>query len=289
MDILNEVYTLSNGVKIPKFGLGTWMIPNKSAASAVRNAVALGYRHIDTAQAYMNEAGVGEGVRSAGVPREQIFVTSKVHAGHKTYDKAAASIDRTLEVMGLEYLDMMIIHAPQPWGKWRKKERFFEENVQVWKALEEAYKAGKLKAIGVSNFLKDDLQNILDHCEVKPMVNQILVHVGNTPMKLIEFCQKNDIVVEAYSPIAHGKALKNKDIQAMADKYQVSVPQLCIRYVLDLGTVALPKTANPDHMKENAEVDFSIDNKDLDKLKKIKPLKYGILKLFPVYSGKGQK
>ena len=288
MSVLNETYTLSNGVQIPKLGLGTWFINDRDAAGAVRNAVKLGYRLIDTAQAYMNEAGVGKGVRTCGVPREEIFVTSKIAAEAKSYDAAKKAIDDILAKTGLEYLDLVIIHAPQPWKKWRnKKDRFFEENVQVWKAMEEAYKAGKLKAIGVSNFLVDDLQNILDHCEIKPMVNQVLCHISNTPEELIAFCEKNGLLVEAYAPIAHGKVLKNKEIQAMAGKYGVSVAQLCIRYDLQLGTVALPKTANPGHMKENAAVDFTISDADMEALKNVSPIKgYGLMRIMPVFSGK---
>ena len=288
MSILNETYTLSNGVHIPKLGLGTWFIGDKDAAGAVRKAVKLGYRLIDTAQAYMNEAGVGEGVRTCGVPREEIFVTSKIAAEAKSYDAAKKAIDDILAKTGLDYLDLIIIHAPQPWKKWRdKKNRFFEENVQVWKAMEEAYKAGKLKAIGVSNFLVDDLQNILDHCDIRPMVNQVLCHISNTPKDLLAFCEKNGILVEAYAPIAHGKVLKNKEIQAIAGKYGVSVAQLCIRYDLQLGTVALPKTANPEHMKENAAVDFTISDADMEALKNVAPIKgYGLMRIMPVFSGK---
>jgi diketogulonate reductase-like aldo/keto reductase len=236
----------------------------------------------------MNEAGVGEGVRTCGVPREEIFVTSKIAAEAKSYADAKKAIDDILAKTGLDYLDLVIIHAPQPWKKWRnKKDRFFEENVQVWKAMEEAYKEGKLKAIGVSNFLVDDLQNILDHCEIKPMVNQVLCHISNTPADLIAFCEKNGILVEAYAPIAHGKVLKNKEIKVMADRYGVTVAQLCIRYDLQLGTVALPKTANPEHMKENAAVDFTINDEDMETLKNIAPIKgYGMMKIMPVFSGK---
>jgi diketogulonate reductase-like aldo/keto reductase len=287
--ILKETYTLSNGLKIPKVGLGTWFISNKNAPQAVKDAVDLGYRLIDTAQAYNNEAGVGEGIRTCGIPRKDLFVTSKVHAKYKSYESAMASIDESLEKMGLDYIDMMIIHAPQPWTKFRKKNRYFKENIQVWKALEDAYKAGKVKAIGVSNFLEDDLENILHNCDIKPMVNQILAHIGNAPLELIDFCEQNNILVEAYSPIAHGKALKNKEIIKMAEKYNVSVPQLCIRYVLELGTVALPKTANPDHMKDNAGVDFKISKEDMKVLNNASPVKYGALRVFPVYSGKDQK
>lgn len=288
MSILNENYTLSNGVQIPKLGLGTWFINDKDAAEAVRQAVKLGYRLVDTAQAYMNEAGVGEGVRTCGLPREQIFVTDKIAAEAKSYEDAKKSIDDMLAKTGLDYIDLVIIHAPQPWKKWRnKKDRYFEENKQVWKAMEEAYKAGKLKAIGVSNFLQDDLESLLPSCEIKPMVNQVLCHISNTPKELIAFCEKEGILVEAYAPIAHGKVLKNKEIAAMANKYGVTVAQLCIRYDLQLGTVALPKTANPAHMKENAAVDFTISDEDMAALKNIAPIKgYGMMRIMPVFSGK---
>ena len=285
--ILNETYTLSNSVKIPKLGLGTWMLTDSEAAQAVRDAVAMGYRHIDTAQAYGNEAGVGDGVRTCGVARDELFVTSKVAAENKSYDSAAQSIDETLRKAGLDYIDMMIIHSPQPWAEFRGEKRCFEENREVWRALEDAYKAGKVRTIGVSNFLKDDLENILNSCGIKPMVNQILAHISNTPLSLIDFCNKNGIQTEAYSPIAHGEALKNKAIADIATKYSVTPAQLCVRYVLDLGMVALPKTANPEHMKLNADVDFNISGEDLNTLKNFEKIKdYGEYSFFPVFSGK---
>ena len=285
--MLNETYTLSNGVKIPKLGLGTWFIDDDKAEDAVKEAVKLGYRLIDTAQAYGNECGVGEGVRNCGLPRNEIFVTSKVAAEAKSYESAAASIDETLSKMGLDYIDMMIIHSPQPWAEFRIEKRYFKENKEVWRALEDAYTAGKIKAIGVSNFLQDDLENILADCKIKPMVNQILLHISNTNTELVDFCNKNCILVEAYSPIAHGEALKNDAITAMAKKYGVSTAQLCIRYVIQLGTVALPKTGNPVHMKDNANVDFEISDEDMKALKELEHIdNYGEFNVFPVFSGK---
>ena len=285
--ILNEKYRLSNGVGIPKLGLGTWMIPDEQTDEAVRKAVELGYRHIDTAQAYGNEAGVGRGVKSCGIPREELFVTSKVAAEHKSYETAARSIDETLERTGLDYLDMMIIHAPQPWAEFRGEKRYFEENREAWRALEDAYKAGKLRAIGVSNFLADDLESLFEGAEIKPMVNQILTHISNTPIELIDFCKANGILCEAYSPIAHGEALKNKAISDMAAKYGVSAAQLCVRYTIDLGMVSLPKTSNPEHMSSNAEIDFEISAEDMEVLKNFEKIKdYGEYSFFPVFSGK---
>lgn len=284
--ILNESYILSNGVKIPKLGLGTWFIDDDKAEQAVKEAINIGYRHIDTAQAYGNETGVGAGIRNCGIPREQLFVTTKIAAEEKTYNDAAKSIDKSLNKMGLDYIDMMIIHSPQPWAEWRGEKRYFDENKEVWRALEDAYKAGKLKAIGVSNFLISDIESLIKDCEIKPMVNQILTHIGNTPMKLIDYCNEQEILPEAYSPIAHGEALKNKAIADMSAKYGVSVAKLCIKYILELGMIALPKTSNTCHMKENAALDFNISNEDMEILKDLKFNEYGEYSFFPVFSGK---
>lgn len=281
-----DFQTLNNGVKIPALGLGTWFIDDDKADKAVISAVKIGYRHIDTAQAYGNERGVGVGIKECGLQRDELFITSKVAAEAKTYDAAAKSIEETLDKMGLDYIDLMLIHSPQPWAEWREDKRYFEENIQVWKALEDAYTAGKIKAIGVSNFLIDDLENLLAHCKIKPMVNQLLIHIGNTPFELIEYCKKNDIVVEAYSPIAHGEALKNETIVAIAEKYGVSAAQLCIKYVLSLGMVALPKTANTEHMKSNSDLNFEISSEDMSILKALDFKDYGEYSCFPVFSGK---
>ena len=283
-----EMKELSNGVEIPVLALGTWLIDNDKAADAVKSAVRMGYRHIDTAQAYGNERGVGEGIRACGVPREQIFVTSKVAAEYKTYEEAAASIDKTLADMGLDYLDMMIIHSPQPWDKVNQSEdRYVEGNRAAWRALEDAYKAGKLRAIGVSNFLQEDIESLWETAEIKPMVNQVLCHISNSPLELIGYCQKKGIVMEAYSPVAHGEALKIRAIADMAEKYEVTIPQLCIRFDIQLGMIVLPKTANPKHMKTNAAVDFVISDEDMEILKHLEKMKdYGEHSFFPVFGGK---
>lgn len=283
-----KTLTLNNGVKISQLGLGTWFIDDSNAAEAVKAAAKLGYRHFDTAQAYGNERGVGEGIRGCGVSREEIFAVSKVAAEHKTYDSAAKSIDETLLKTGLDYLDMMIIHSPQPWDKVNQSDdRYVEGNRAAWRALEDAYKAGKLRAIGVSNFKKEDIESLLETAEIKPMVNQILLHISNSPAELIKYCGEKGIVVEAYSPIGHGEILNQPDIMAMAEKYGVTVPQLCIRYTLQLGAVSLPKTADPAHMKSNSEVDFEISEQDMEVLKSVKPIEsYGKSGVFPVYGGK---
>ena len=286
--ILSETYKMNNGLEIPKLALGTWLIDDDKVAEAVRQAIKIGYRHIDTAQAYGNERGVGEGVRTCGISRDQIFVTSKVAAENKTYESTSNSINETLRKMKLDYIDMMIIHSPQPWVDVNQSDnRYFEENRQVWKTMEDAVEVGKVRTIGVSNFLKCDIDNILSDCKINPAVNQILAHISNTPLKLIDYCENKNILVEAYSPIAHGEILKNESIIKMAEKYKVSVPQLCIKYDLQLGMVVLPKTDNPNHMKSNSELDFIISDKDMETLKKIQPIKdYGESGIFPVFGGK---
>lgn len=267
--ILEETYTLSNGLAIPKVGLGTWLIPNQEVAAAVTSAIALGYRHIDTAQAYGNEQGVGEGIRRCGVPREKLFITTKVAAEIKTYEQAAASIDESLGKLDCGPADLVLIHCPQPWAEFRGAKRYFKENKAVWKALEDAYLAGKVKSIGVSNFLVDDLENILEDCRIRPMVNQIKLHIGETPSSLLAFCKQNDILVEAYSPIAHGAALKSGELARTAARYGVTIPQLCIRYTLQLGTVSLPKSSKPEHIRSNAALDFTISHEDMAALESI--------------------
>ncbi|MFF3494644.1 aldo/keto reductase [Streptomyces sp. NPDC002795] len=285
MTILDETYTLSNGVEIPKLGLGTWFIDDDKAAEAVRAAVEIGYRNIDTAQAYGNERGVGEGVRTAAVPRDELFVSTKLAAEIKDHDEAVASIDESLHKLGVEYIDLMLIHSPQPWDDFRGGD-YAEGNRAAWRALEEAHQAGKIRSIGVSNFQQQDLENLLQGAAVVPHVNQLLVHAGNTPSALLDYCEAKQILVEAYSPIAHGAILENAEVKAMADQYGVSVPQLCIRYTLQLETVSLPKTANPEHMRSNAEVDFEISGDDMDALRGLRDVDYGEHSGFPVYSGK---
>lgn len=283
--ILNEKFSLANGVGIPKLGLGTWMIPDTDTAEAVRQAVKIGYRHIDTAQAYQNERGVGEGIRTCGIDRSELFVTTKVAAEHKNYDAAAKSIDESLQKMQLDYIDLIIIHSPQPWAEFRTEKRYFNENREVWRALEDAYEAGKVRAIGVSNFLIDDLQNLLADCRIRPMVNQILLHVGETPMDLVNFCRENDIQLEAYSPIAHGAALKSEALAEIAKKYGASVAQVCIQYTLQLGAVSLPKSSNPDHIRSNAALDFILSDEDMRLLADIEQ-DYADDARFPVFGRK---
>src|SRR4051812_48382644 len=168
--ILDDTFTLSNGVHIPKLGFGTWMIQDDDAVRAVREAIGIGYRHVDTAYAYANERGVGVGVRRSGVARDQVFVTTKLVAESKNYADAKERVDGSLQALGLDHIDLMLIHSPQPWAEFREGDRYFEGNAEAWRALEDAHRAGKLRAIGVSNFERADIDNLLATCSVAPMV-----------------------------------------------------------------------------------------------------------------------
>lgn len=282
--IIDETYTLANGVTIPKLGLGTWRIDDAACNQTVRDALEAGYRHIDTAQAYANEHGVGAGLRASGIARDDVFITTKLVAESKSYDDAKQRIDGSLAALGLDHIDLMLIHSPQPWAEFREGQHFHEGNLHAWRALEDAYRAGKLRAIGVSNFEQADLDNLIDHGAIAPMVNQILAHVGNTPFDLIDYSRSKGLLVEAYSPIAHGAALNNADLATIADTYGVSIPQLCIRYCLQLGLLPLPKTSSRDHMRSNAALDFTISDTDMAALKGIKGgTDYGAATAFPVF------
>ena len=286
--MLEEKYTLNNAIEIPKLGLGTWLINGEKAKEAVKNALKLGYRHIDTAEAYGNEVEVGLGIKESGISREEIFLTTKLVAEAKDYETAKKYIEESLNKLNCDYIDLMIIHSPQPWAYVNQSyNRYEERNLEAWKALEEYYKLGKIKAIGVSNFQINDLKNIIENAEIKPSVNQILCHISNTPLELIKYCKDNNILVESYSPIGHGEILKNEQIKSLANKYNVSVAQLCIKYTIQLGTVSLPKASTKEHIEENSKLDFTISDEDMEVLKNIEHIKdYGKSSIFPVYGGK---
>jgi diketogulonate reductase-like aldo/keto reductase len=262
MSALTETYALNNGNQIPKIGFGTWLLNDGDECyNAVADALQLGYRHIDTARAYHNEASVGRAVRDSGIRRDEIYVTSKLPAEAKDYNKALSEFETTMSEIGLDYLDLYLIHAPWPWNERGKDCR--EENRQIWKAMEEFLASGRVKAIGVSNFETDDLDSLLPACETKPMVNQIRWFIGLDPSETVQKCAEHDIVVEAYSPFAHGLIVNHPEIAEIASRYDVSAPQLCIRYLLQKGAVVLPKATSTEHIKQNAELDFEIGESDM--------------------------
>ncbi len=272
MTILNEVLSLANGNEIPLVGLGTWQMSPEEAEKNVAYALRNGYIHIDTARTYDNEEGVGRGIKASGIDRESFFLTTKVSGNSKSYEEAKQDIEDSLAALDTPYLDLVIIHAPRPWDEMHAEtieNNYYEENQQVWKAMEEAYEAGKVKAIGVSNFEIEDLQNIFEHATIKPMLNQIKYHIGHRDEELIQFCQEHDMVVEAYSPIGTGKLLDHPEIKKIADKYGRSTAQIAIRYAYQKGLVVLPKSVHEEYIKENAKIDFELSIADLDYLNRL--------------------
>lgn len=238
------------------------------APAAVKAALEIGYRHIDTAIQYENEVGVGRGIRESGLAREEVFVTTKIPADMKTYEEAKDCIRESIDRLGIGVIDQVLIHSPKPWEELfaGSPKTYFEENLEVWKAMEEAVDTGKVHSIGVSNFEIADIENMLKHGRIKPAVNQIRVHIGHTSTGVIDFCKEKDIQIMAFSPNATGKLMRHPLVSGLAEKYGVSVPQLSIRYDLQLGLMPLPRSTNPAHIRENAELDFVISDEDMKKL-----------------------
>lgn len=262
MGILDENFTLSNGVEIPKLGFGTWQIKEGELAyNAVTTAFAAGYRHIDTAYVYGNEKSVGKAVRDSGKKRGEVFITSKIPAEIKKYAAAKEHFEKSIENLGVDYIDLMLIHAPWPWmAQWKKCDA---GNIEVWTALQEFYTAKRVRAIGISNFNEREIKNITDNCDIKPMVNQIRFFIGKAPNAVTEYCQSNGILVEGYSPLATGKIVKDKRLLGIAEKYGVTVPQICIRYLVERGVLPLPKSTHPERIVKNADIDFIISAEDM--------------------------
>lgn len=266
-----KTFVFHNGVEIPHIGFGTWQIPNEEAYDAVTMALKNGYTHIDTALAYHNEENVGKAIKDFDISRENIFLTSKLPAQIKGYDETLKAFEETLTNLGMDYLDLYLIHAPWPWDE--KGKDCTAENIQTWKAMEKLYHEGKIRAIGVSNFSESDIQALIDACEVVPMANQIPFYIGRDQESLLNYCKEHDIVVEAYSPLATGEILNSSEIKEIAQKYNVTPAQLCIRYCLERETLPLPKSTHEERIIENSQLDFHISDEDMKKLNAIEDVR----------------
>ncbi|MDR0710317.1 MAG: aldo/keto reductase [Spirochaetaceae bacterium] len=269
MRSLTDSYELSNGVKIPCIGFGTWQTPNgEIAVSSVKAAIAAGYRHIDTAQGYGNEESVGKAIRESGVKREEIFVTSKLTNSEHGYEKTLAAFEGTMKKLGLEYLDLFLIHWPNPVAF---RSNWKEANAGTWKAFEELYKAGRIRAIGVSNFHQRHIEPLLESAAVAPQVNQIRLCPGDTQDELAAYCRKQNILLEAYSPLGVGKIFEVPQMRDLAKKYGRSIAQICIRWSLQMGFLPLPKSVNPERIRENTLVfDFELSPEDVQLIAALK-------------------
>ena len=259
MNSLNDTFKLKNGVNIPCIGFGTWQTPDGDVAvSSVKAALQAGYRHIDTAAVYNNEKGVGQAIAGSGIGREELFITTKLWNNMRGYETTLKAFDESMKKLGLEYLDLYLIHWPATKSDGDKK------NAETWKAFEKLYKEGVIKAIGVSNFLEHHLKPLMENAEIMPMVNQIEYHPGQMQADIIKFCKSNNILVEAWSPLGTGRMLNNLDLKKIAKKYNKSVAQICIRWCLQNNTLPLPKSVTPERIIENANVfDFSIAQDDM--------------------------
>ena len=255
---------LLNNVGIPCLGFGTWKTPAEQATASVLHALEAGYRHIDTATAYNNEAAVGTAIASSGIPREEIFLTSKLWNPHQGYQSTLDAFERSLERLQTAYLDLYLIHWPHDrkyFDNWQ------EMNRETWRAFEKLYRDGRIKAIGVSNFRPHHLENLLDGCEIAPMVDQVEVHPGMPQDEILAFCKEHQIVVEGWSPLATGKIFSVPTMQEMAQKYGKTVAQLCLRWCIQRSVIPLPKSVTPSRIVENTQIfDFQLEQDDVDRI-----------------------
>lgn len=258
-------YTLSNNVSIPELGFGTWQTPNGDVAvSAVKKALEVGYRHIDTAQGYKNEDSVGQAITESGIPREEIFLTTKLWNENHSYDLVLSSFEESLKKLQTDYIDLFLIHWPNP-VKFR--DNWQSANAETWRAMEELYQAGKIKAIGVSNFLPHHFEELKKTATIFPMVNQIFLAPGELQKEVVSYCQEHNVLLEAYSPLGTGKIFDVPEMQELSDKYGKTIAQIAIRWSLQHDFLPLPKSVTPSRIEENLAVfDFELSDEDMQRI-----------------------
>ena len=269
MNHQTDTYRLSNGVGIPCIGFGTWQTPDGDVAvRSVAAAIEAGYRHIDTAQAYGNEESVGKGIRESGIDRKDLFVTTKLWNTNHSYKLTMRTFEESMNKLGLDYLDLFLIHWPNPIAF---RDHWQEANAESWKAMEELYEAGKIRAIGVSNFRPHHIEEILKTAKVAPMVNQIRLCPGDTQDETVDWCREHGMVLEAYSPLGIGQIFEVPEMQKLAEKYHRSIAQVCIRWSLQRGYLPLPKSVTPSRIQENLKVfDFELSDEDVQLIADLK-------------------
>lgn len=258
---LKDTFTLNNGYNIPCIGFGTWQTPDgETAVNSVIEAIKSGYKHIDTAAIYGNEKSIGKAIKESGINRDELFITSKVWNKDRGYKTTLAAFEKTINDLQIDYLDLYLIHWPASANKFND---WYNINLETWKAMTELYKAGKIKSIGVSNFMPHHLKSLME-TEVKPMVDQIEFHPGFMQEETFKYCNDNNILVEAWSPLGTGKMLNNETLKTISSKYNKSVAQICIRWCLQNNALPLPKSVTASRIKENTEIfDFVISDEDM--------------------------
>lgn len=267
MKSIYDTYTLSNGVKIPCVAYGTYKAKDENGADIISAAVEEGYRYFDTASFYETESYVAEAISRSELPREDFFIATKLWKEEMGYEEALAACERSLKRLNTDYIDLYLIHWPKPTPDY---EEWKQLDLDTWRALEKLYKEGKVRAIGVSNFLPHHLDNILENCEVKPMVDQIEYHAGYTQEATVQYCKQHGILVQAWSPISRGRIFHDVTLMELAEKYQVSVAKLALRFCIQNGIVPLPKAASRERMRENMNLfDFTISDEDMNRINTI--------------------
>ena len=258
----NSTYKLSNGVEIPVIGFGMWQTPDdKTGVNAVVNAINAGYKHIDTAVIYGNEDCVGKGIKLAGADRKDLFLTTKIWNDAHSYDGVMKSFDESLKKMQTDYVDLLLIHWPNPVAI---RDRWAEANADTWRAMEDLYEAGKVRAIGISNFRRHHIDALLKTVKIAPMVNQIKLCPGETQEDTVAYSREKGMLLEAYSPLGTGQIFDVREMKALAAKYNRSIAQICIRWSLQMGFLPLPKSVTPSRIEENLNVfDFELDEADV--------------------------
>ena len=258
---------LYDGILMPEIGFGIWKAPTgEVTVEAVKAAIECGYTHIDCAAIYGNEKEVGLGIKESNVDRKNLFITSKLWNDVRGYQETIDAFNQTLSDLQLDYLDLYLIHWPRPV---KYHDNYIEKNIESWKAMEDLYKQGKIKAIGVNNFKVHHMEEIMRNCEIKPMVNQIEFHPSCLEKEIRDFCKKENIVVTGYSPLANGKVFECKELVEFSEKYGVSIAQLCIRYALQHDVIPLVKSVTKERIKANLNVNFVISDEDVEKIDKI--------------------
>jgi len=263
-----EYKYMKNGLRIPTIGFGTYKLLGEEGKTAIINAIKDGYKLIDTAQMYGNEDLVGQAIIESGIPREDLFITTKVNNPIRDYDKVITSIDESLKKLQTNYVDLVLLHWPIPLDY---RDNWIVKNNEAWTALEFLVTTGKIKSIGVSNFYPEHLEPLLQDCLIEPCVNQIRLSIGDYKEELVDYCFRNDLVIEAYSPLGRGKAGDNTIIIDMANKYNVAISKLMLRWSLQHGFIPIPKSSHDNRIKENLDVfNFEISSEDMNILDNIK-------------------
>jgi diketogulonate reductase-like aldo/keto reductase len=254
-----DYITLNNGLKMPQLGFGVWQVSDEQATPAVKKALEVGYRSIDTAMIYGNEKGVGRAIKESNVPREELFITTKVWNADHGYENTLKAFDASLERLGLDYIDLYLIHWPTP---------KYDQYVDTYKAMEKIYKDGRSKAIGVCNFDIEHLERLLNECEVVPVVNQVERHPYFQQRELQDFCEKHHIIIEAYSPLMNGKDVLNDSVvKEIAKAHGKTAAQVILSWHLQTGVITIPKSVTPSRIEENFDVfDFELTAEDMEKM-----------------------